>query len=44
MSMSAKYYVHQNGKYIGALDRLRMTTPAGSNTFDAGKANIFYEG
>ena len=28
----------------GALDRIRITTVAGTDTFDAGTANIFYEG
>jgi hypothetical protein len=28
----------------GTLDRIRLTTTGGTDTFDAGSINIFYEG
>ena len=44
---ASSYYVIGGGGSVslsGALDRIRITTVSGANTFDAGSINIAYEG
>ena len=38
------YYVAGSKTLSGTLDRVRITTVGGTDTFDAGTINILYEG
>jgi hypothetical protein len=42
-SQSIQYYVSGSKSLSGVLDRLRITTVNGTDTFDAGSINILYE-
>jgi hypothetical protein len=42
-SQSIQYYVSGSKSLSGVLDRIRITTVNGTDTFDAGSINILYE-